>query len=992
MKSDAASLRELLNKAYLLMGADPKASGPKPLARLLNLAIQAEYETADPGLVSKILASMFSEDPNHPVRGLFGQMLRTWDFAKTGSWATETAPNTTERRYLIYELLQLTELEITLAQRTAPFADLRNSNIVIAEDHEEWFEGERRTAGFYWKAYERQLRESGWNDESVGDLSEASDLVLERLSDPRRAKIFATRGLVVGYVQSGKTANFTAVVAKAADAGYRLLIILAGTLDVLRSQTQRRIDKELVGKELISAGVREGAVREYAADTDWDKFIEHGALPSQLGYFDIERLTGALDDFISLRRGNAGLEFRGPYQDRPYNHPDNLARSPARLIVMKKIPARIKSLVGDLKALLHTGLSEVPALIIDDESDQASVNTTKLPKPGEQRERTATNREIVSLLKVLPRAQYVGYTATPFANVFIDPTDEVDLFPRDFLVGLKKPAGYMGVRDFFDFDTEGQPLEGDDRPIGFESNERAFLRDIRAEEGEDDDAMERRTLLSAIDSFLITGALKLYRHDSGMKVDVKHHTMLVHRSTARTQHARDRELVLKLFDDAEYGSSRAQARLERLWREDFYPVCRVRASGAGCPESFSDLHAHLAEALRKIRAAGSAFGPVRIVNAESGFEEHAPDFDREPVWSILVGGAKLSRGFTIEGLTISYFRRRVKTADTLMQTGRWFGFRRGYRDLVRVYLGRVEPDGRATFDLMEAFKAICQDEESFRSQLRRYMKPGDGKPTVKPRQVPPLVAQHLLQPAAKNKMYNAIIRFQNFGGEFSEPTRLPQSSAVKDVKHNAEQMRKLLAGVDLKLQDLGAGDSQGRTQKMYVGEVKPSAVVDWISDLRWADKATGYVLEKEYLLGTGRHDPGIARWLFISPQVGDDIAYWSCGQPMRVVRRSRVDGARFKVFTEPRHRAVADAISGIRKFSWVSAQTAQLVVPGTAVLLFYPVVTEVPKVRRVVEDHEVSIGTALHFPPNRIQEPLVFGVQDADRPLDIVISRAEKAN
>jgi hypothetical protein len=113
---------------------------------------------------------------------------------------------------------------------------------------------------------------------------------------------------------------------------------------------------------------------------------------------------------------------------------------------------------------------------------------------------------------------------------------------------------------------------------------------------------------------------------------------------------------------------------------------------------------------------------------------------------------------------------------------------------------------------------------------------------------------------------------------------------------------------------------------------------------------------------------------------------------MRVVRRSRVDGARFKVFSEPRHRAVADAIAGIQKFSWVSAHTAQLVVPGTAVLLFYPVVTEVPKLRRVVEDHEISIGTALHFPPNRIQEPLVFGVQDADRPLDIVISRTETEN
>src|ERR1019366_6737934 len=110
-----------------------------------------------------------------------------------------------------------------------------------------------------------------------------------------------------------------------------------------------------------------------------------------------------------------------------------------------------------------------------------------------------------------------------------------------------------------------------------------------------------------------------------------------------------------------------------------------------------------------------------------------PDFYRQPIWKILVGGAKLSRGYTIEGLTVSYFRRRAGTADTLMQMGRWFGFRKGYRDLVRVYIGRAEPAGRGDVDLYEAFEGVCRDEQDFRAQLARYAMPADGSAPLTPK-------------------------------------------------------------------------------------------------------------------------------------------------------------------------------------------------------------------------------------------------------------------
>ena len=112
--------------------------------------------------------------------------------------------------------------------------------------------------------------QGGWPEESIIALDQASDFVVERLSDPEREEIFATKGLVVGYVQSGKTANFTAVAAKAVDAGYRFVIVIAGTLNILRAQTQRRFDKELIGRELIEMS---GAQHDYIGAPDWSEFI-----------------------------------------------------------------------------------------------------------------------------------------------------------------------------------------------------------------------------------------------------------------------------------------------------------------------------------------------------------------------------------------------------------------------------------------------------------------------------------------------------------------------------------------------------------------------------------------------------------------------------------------------------------------------------------------------------------------------------------------------
>src|SRR5205085_2896009 len=157
------------------------------------------------------------------------------------------------------------------------------------------------------------------------------------------------------------------------------------------------------------------------------------------------------------------------------------------------------------------------------------------------------------------------------------------------------------------------------------------------------------------------------------------------------------------------------------------------------PSSLDDLMPSVTECWRRVNEGST---PALIVNGEKRFEEETPDFDSEGVWKIIVGGTKLSRGYTVEGLTVSYYRRPTRAADTLMQMGRWFGFRQNYIDLMRLFVGRAE-GLKKPLDLYSAFEAICRDELEFRNELRQYALPTDGNDPITPMQVPPLVTQHL---------------------------------------------------------------------------------------------------------------------------------------------------------------------------------------------------------------------------------------------------------
>jgi len=493
---DSVKLESIFRDTLKWMGGVEDARGPRNLLERLAFFASADDVELDDESLEEILKQLREEDAGNFYQGILARHIFQWDASKVKGWTKESEPHTEARRALIFELLGLPE-DVNNALNSRYPLRITSHPVLLAEDHEEWYETVRRQAhSFYWDAYSEYLREHGnWPQESIVALDQASTLVVERLSDPERQEIFQTKGLVVGYVQSGKTANFTAVAAKAADAGYRLIIVIAGTLNILRSQTQRRFDKELIGKELIQLS---GSNHDYVGAKDWDEFISHGDVPDQLGSFNWKRLTGETGDYQYLKRGLSALEFKSKYPDRRLNDPANLHDVEAVLVVVKKIPSVLKKLNRDLSNL-RTALTEVPALIIDDESDQATINTVD-PNKKSEKTRTATNEQIIRLVELLPRSQYVGYTATPFANVFINPDDVKDLFPKDYIISLPRPIDYMGIYDFFDFALDGGELgEGDPTP-----KEDAHIRDVV---GEDED---RANLPKAIDSFVLSGALKLF--------------------------------------------------------------------------------------------------------------------------------------------------------------------------------------------------------------------------------------------------------------------------------------------------------------------------------------------------------------------------------------------------------------------------------------------------------------------------------------------------
>ena len=825
-----------------------------------------------------------------------------------------------------------------------------------AETPKDWYtEAFRKKNNFYWQHVRSYLEiQRGLRPQAVDSIDQATTRILERLGDPSSSTPHRGRGLVVGYVQSGKTTNFTALTAKAIDAGYRLIIVLSGTTNLLRNQTQRRLDMELVGVENI---LRRTPEHEYLPDEAWPKeFITYGADPSMLQSVDLTRLTNQ-KDFKSSDTGINPLDFQFEKVERalPLFRRENLDRTGARLVVVKKQKDRLDRLLKDLKSLTGGRASEIPTLVIDDESDQASVNTRNPAQAtvGEESRRTTINKCIVGLLRTLPRAQYVGYTATPFANVLVDPADPEDIYPKDFILSLERPSGYMGVREFHDLD----PI-----PPGRLSNQNAYVRDIPGPDADDQDRLRE-----AIDAFVLSGALKVFRESQGDR-KFKHHTMLVHESPLKGEHQRTVDRLKELWGASGYHSpgGGGLARLKRLMDDDFRKGWRDRGEPAGFafPSGFAELTPHLGEALDRIQRGGT---PILMVNSAEGSE--VPDFETKPVWKIIVGGAKLSRGYTVEGLTVSSFRRTSKMQDTLLQMGRWFGFREGYEDLVRLYIGRREVDGKSTFDLYKAFEAICRDEEDFREQLAIYQRNPDGSPGLTPKQVPALVynSHPRLKPTGRNKMFNARLTAAAF--EVWQTTR--QALNQKGREENAGLFQREFFETSLQAASFKHGSSGKANLEVEWKCLGHHEFVRLLERVRWEDGDGEIPAEIGYL----KRESPVDSWLILAPRVEGEGGHWKAGdRSFPCVERKR-QGNRIGVFSSPDHVKLAKWLLGTAGYPFKSADLSPR--PRTGVMLLYPTrITDEPK----DPDNVPVMGFALYAPPSKTPKRLAWSVQNSSHP------------
>lgn len=528
-----------------------------------------------------------------------------------------------------------------------------------------WFRP--RESHEYWPAHlDLLVDRKGWGDEAVQSIDLASTRVVNHLFDPATSGRCNRHGLVIGHVQSGKTANYTAVIAKAADAGYQLIIVLTGLYNDLRDQTQSRISKELVGS----------LEDPDAHDLTTISFQEPWQEETRVG------------------RDFHDIEFHPP----PRPNGATIAVIKKNVSPLERILEWTSGFDNDLRRTLNV-------LIIDDESDHASVNTMSGEEIDEyrqepQRSPSRINELLRRLIKSLPRVAYVGYTATPFANVFIDP-DEADeelgatLYPKDFIVSLPKPRGHFGLAEVF----PDQPSEADNGNVVVVPQDQAdVLRALTAAELPTTalpDAME-----AAVMDYLLAGAARRTRGDGG-----GHHTMMVHtKHTIRSMKPLVRRLRLLLQDHwtrlLKSRSRKGKARLaefEARWSTQF--------AARGCPEPWEVIRPALLSLLTDEPPA------VYEINMDS---EDQLDFDRyrgRGLWAIAVGGNRLSRGLTLEGLSVTLFVRPSTTHDTLMQMSRWFGFRGGYTDLVRVHV---------TAEINERFTGMGRVERELRDDLERY--------------------------------------------------------------------------------------------------------------------------------------------------------------------------------------------------------------------------------------------------------------------------------
>jgi hypothetical protein len=538
----------------------------------------------------------------------------------------------------------------------------------ITEDHQSWFPARKADIDpYYWNRYAKYLNRNGWPPKVINTLDRVTDEIIDLMGDPAKTSAWLRRGLVMGDVQSGKTSTYTGLCGKAADVGYRLIILLTGTIESLRRQTQGRLDAGFVGLDSSGLLTRQRQTREVG-----------------VGQLDRRRTAGVftstINDFKSALVNQLGFRI------------SNFAEP--ILVVVKKNKKILENLENWLRSYNADGNGKIdtPMLLIDDEADNASVNT----RPNTD-DPTAINERIRALLHLFTRSSYIGFTATPFANIFIDPDSERemlgdDLFPKHFIYALEAPTNYLGAQSIFDDDAQvGCLRQIEDADDIFPARHRQTLQVEALPE----------TLLEALRSFIIANAIRDLRREGNT-----HRSMLVNVS----RFTNVQEQVKDLLD---HEVRKLNSEIRNYSQLDPIEACRSAAISAlksTWEQDFENTGFYWSEVQRALLRAALPI-EVRSVNQRSGAASLDYSAYRETGLRVVaVGGNSLSRGLTLEGLSSSYFFRNSQMYDTLLQMGRWFGYRDGYSDLCRIWLSD---------EAIHWYRHISLATDELRSEVRR---------------------------------------------------------------------------------------------------------------------------------------------------------------------------------------------------------------------------------------------------------------------------------
>jgi hypothetical protein len=603
-------------------------------------------------------------------------------------------------------------------------------------NHKDWYE--KSNSEFFWNDYSKYLRNDKKFKSSIIDNLENNfvNKIMNCLGNPNENVNFFRRGLVIGDVQSGKTSAYTGLICKAADLGYKVIILLTGQTEILRSQTQKRIDEAFVGID----------TSRDTKDIERISYIGVGKIRHEV---KVNSFTSVNEDFVGNKNNNVM----------------SLSETKPTIFVLKKNGTVLYRLYKWL--LIYNSSSSnkkinLPAIIIDDEADNASINTNKI-----ELDPTMINRSIRNLSKLFSKSNYIGITATPFANVFINPEKneiyEEDLFPENFIYLLNPPSNYIGPESIF-----GDGAKYKESIINLEISKENLDLDHKK------DWLPKKidpTLNEAIISFVLSSIIRKIRNgESNM-------SMLVNVSRFISVQNKYKHLIADYLNELKTSVySNTNSKNNDLNIKLFEKVYKDNYSNTNDKkESWSNVKKELLKTLNEIQ--------VKIVNSGKSSDSLVYD-DKNPVKVIAVGGLALSRGLTLEGLSISYFYRNTKTYDVLMQMGRFFGYRSGYEDLFKIYIGSKS---------VEWFNSITQGIKELKGEIIRMNKenltPKDFGLKVK------LVSDEL-EITAKNKMRLATKeqKYITFFGQFFETPFL--YSDEKSNNSNIKNIHDLLEKFD----------------------------------------------------------------------------------------------------------------------------------------------------------------------------------------------------